>query len=69
MVECMRLYATRLDCLEELLGVRQLIESPPAERQRTLADERGLDAVVPALSDAFCAPHTAAADPEAALAY
>jgi carboxylate-amine ligase len=69
MVECMRLYATRLDCLEELLAVRQLIESPPAERQRTLADEHGLDAVVPALSDAFCAPHTAAADPEAALAY
>jgi carboxylate-amine ligase len=64
MVECMRLYATRLGCLDELLGIRRLIESPPAERQRAIADARGLAAVMPALGDAF-----AATDTEAALAY
>jgi carboxylate-amine ligase len=69
MVESMRLYATRLGCLDELLGMRRLIDSPPAERQRTLADERGLAAVVPALSDAFCAPDTAAMGSDAAFAY
>jgi hypothetical protein len=60
----MRLYAGRLGCLEELLGVRRLIDNPPAERQRAIADARGLAEVVPALGAAF-----AAADAEAALAY
>jgi glutamate---cysteine ligase / carboxylate-amine ligase len=53
MVECMRLYATRLGCLDDLLGVQRLIEHPPAERQRAVADAHGIAHVVPALGDAF----------------
>jgi carboxylate-amine ligase len=68
MVECMRLYATRLGCADELFGVLRMIESPPADRQRETADASGLDAVVPALSAAFCAPRAATAGPEPALA-
>jgi carboxylate-amine ligase len=69
MIDCMRLYATRLGCLDELLAVRRLIENPPAERQRATAAERGVEAIVPSLSDAFSASHRPAAeDPEAALA-
>ena len=68
MVDCMRLYATRLGCADELLGVRRLIESPGAERQRATADDRGLAAVVPALSELFGAPQAAVRHPERALA-
>ena len=67
-VDCMRLYAGRLGCLDDLLAIRRLMESPPAERQRAIADERGLEGVVPALSDAFRAPYGAATVAEAALA-
>ncbi|HEX6713677.1 MAG TPA: YbdK family carboxylate-amine ligase [Thermoleophilaceae bacterium] len=70
MLECMRLYATRLGCLDELLALRQLIENPPAERQRMLAEDHGVAAIVPALSQAFCARHGAdATDSETALAH
>ena len=68
MVECMRLYATRLGCLDELLGVQRLIDEPPAERQRSTADDRGFEGVVPVLSEAFCAPW-GAAEEQAALAW
>ena len=68
MTECMRLYASRLGCLDELLGVLRLAESSPAERQRETAEARGLDGVVAALSEAFCAPRGATAGSQPALA-
>jgi glutamate---cysteine ligase / carboxylate-amine ligase len=63
MVECMRLYASRLGCLDELLGVRRLIDSPAAERQRAVADAQGVEHVAEALGEAFTAT-----EPQTALA-
>jgi carboxylate-amine ligase len=68
MVDCTRLYASRLDCLEDLLGVLRLAENPPAERQRNAAEEHGFAGAVGALSNEFCARRTAAAGPEPSLA-
>jgi hypothetical protein len=48
--------------------VLRLAERSPAERQRETADARGLDGVVAALSEAFCAPRGATAGSEPALA-
>src|SRR4051794_6876409 len=64
MVDSTRLYASRLGCLDELLDVLRLLDEPPAERQRALAEAHGLPATVAALSEAFCAPRAA----EAAIA-
>jgi carboxylate-amine ligase len=61
MTDCMRLYASRLGCLDEPLGVPRLAGNPAAERQRDAAERRGLDGVVAAMSDRFCAPRGAAA--------
>jgi carboxylate-amine ligase len=61
MTDCMRLYASRLGCLDELLGVPRLAGNPAAERQRDAAERRGLDGVVAAMSDRFCATRGAAA--------
>ncbi len=68
MVESTRLYARRLGCLDELLDVLRMAADPPADRQRALADERGLGGAVAGLSEAFCAPRATAAGSEAALA-
>ena len=68
MVDCTRLYAGRLGCLDELLEVARLAADPPAERQRALADGRGLAGAVAAMSQTFCAPRAAATGPEAAIA-
>lgn len=65
MIESMRLYATRLGCWDELRSLRSMIERPPADRQRATADRHGVEAIVPALSEAFSAR---AADTETALA-
>jgi carboxylate-amine ligase len=64
MVDCTRLYASRLGCLDELLDVLRLAEDPPAERQRAIAATDGLPAVVETLAAVFSAP----AGAEAALA-
>lgn len=53
MAEGMRLYASRLGCLDELEGVFRLARGSGTDRQRELADGCGLEGVVPALSDAF----------------
>jgi carboxylate-amine ligase len=55
MVDCTRLYASRLGCLDELLDVLRLAGDPPAERQRQLADAHGIPRAIGALSESFCA--------------
>jgi carboxylate-amine ligase len=68
MVACTRLYASRLGCLDELLDVLRLAAEPPAERQRALVHSHGLAGAVAAMSKTFCAPRSATAGAEAALA-
>ena len=68
MVDCTRLYASRLGCLDELLDVLRLAADPPAERQRAIADSHGIPGTVAAMSQSFCAPRAAATGPEAAVA-
>ena len=49
-------HARVLDCERELADVRSLAASPPAERQRALADgEERLEGLMERLSDAFVA--------------
>lgn len=55
MVNCTRLYAERLGCLEELLTVLDLADDPPAERQRAIADAIGIAGAVAAMSESFSA--------------
>jgi glutamate---cysteine ligase / carboxylate-amine ligase len=68
MVACTRLYASRLGCLDELLDVLRLAAEPPAERQRALVHSHGLAGAVAAMSKTFCAPRSATAGAEAAIA-
>jgi glutamate---cysteine ligase / carboxylate-amine ligase len=68
MIDHIRMYASRLGCLDDLLDAVRLVADPPAERQRAAAAERGPQGVACALSGAFGDPQDALGGSKPALA-